>query len=229
MAQLKWEGISDEDRIFLREYDLENKMRHKVAVTGILNSSKLKCDRCGRCCVEPLVFVSKREQARLAEHFGLDTESFGGAYMMDEFHLKRPCPFFVRHNSCLVYHIRPETCRAYPFRVDKPFLYLDPECAIAAAIYGFYQEHKAEIDELAQEAWHRRDEADAIKCREIYTKAGFNWDDRAPIKLLEHNMERERESFPLSLPNEAAAIMPTWCSNVAMEETLREMLNPRSF
>jgi Fe-S-cluster containining protein len=87
----------------------------------------LKCP--GYCCSYPIIVVTSRDLARLAEHFGLseeDTERrfctarHGYKRIMrrkPDKHFRRICQFFdTTARRCGIYEARPAACRAYPGR-----------------------------------------------------------------------------------------------------------------
>lgn len=86
------------------------------------------CSKCpGYCCSYPLIALTRKDVARLAEHFDLSFEAtrtkftkeqHGEKYAMrrkkDE-HFGYICQFFDTENRrCTVYKARPSICRNFP-------------------------------------------------------------------------------------------------------------------
>lgn len=66
------------------------------------------CTSCGMCCDGTMfdhVQVKPDEQTRLAEHFTLHRNATGAVF-------DQPCPH-ARHQRCMIYELRPHTCRTY--------------------------------------------------------------------------------------------------------------------
>ncbi|MHC4936673.1 MAG: YkgJ family cysteine cluster protein [Planctomycetota bacterium] len=79
------------------------------------------CTQCGHCCrIEGYVWMSTEEIARVAEHLGLDVDTFGERYLMrvgKRWSLKEKpnfdCVFW--DEGCTIYPVRPTQCRTFPF------------------------------------------------------------------------------------------------------------------
>jgi Fe-S-cluster containining protein len=93
-----------------------------------------ECQRCGRCCIEiglPYDPESIFKIARFLEltvdqvidkYYGRVSEDENGKYWESEDHKRTPCPFLGPESdnkkTCIIYEMRPEGCRLYPFETD---------------------------------------------------------------------------------------------------------------
>ncbi|TVM33332.1 YkgJ family cysteine cluster protein [Oceanidesulfovibrio marinus] len=81
------------------------------------------CAMCGQCCEgEGGIVLSRKDAARLAEHFGMAVEAFLAQYAMvqgGKHHLasngQGACVFYEKDRGCAVHPARPDVCRAWPF------------------------------------------------------------------------------------------------------------------
>lgn len=90
----------------------------------ILSKENFNCNRrCGKCCKQALVRVSRADIKRI-KNSGHQPEEFlmNDLAMQDRLLLKvdeKGCIFLKKHNdgrySCTIYKDRPKICRQYPF------------------------------------------------------------------------------------------------------------------
>ncbi len=83
------------------------------------------CRTCGLCCQGSRgnVFLSDTEIEELAEHLGIDNETFRAEYTHTDRNgnvqlrekRNKDCILFKRNTGCNAYHYRPLQCRTYPF------------------------------------------------------------------------------------------------------------------
>ena len=146
---------------------------------------------------------------------------------MDESYLKRPCPFLVKRTTCRIYALRPEGCKAYPFHVTRPFLYLDPKCAYSAAIQDFFEQHQTAIEVLAEKIWSQLDEAKYARCRTIYVKAGFDWEDKVANGSLAGAAALDKTRLLHTRPGFVVPEVDTLSVTVQVEEAIRDTLKNR--
>ena len=82
------------------------------------------CRACGECCkIEGFVFLEKWEAERIADFLGIDTYDFTDKYCriverkrlaLKDKEGTNEC-IFLKNNECLIYDVRPEQCKNYPF------------------------------------------------------------------------------------------------------------------
>ncbi|MFA5292933.1 MAG: YkgJ family cysteine cluster protein [Phycisphaerae bacterium] len=87
------------------------------------------CQECGRCCSGPeegVIWISKPEIEKLAEHLKITVSElhkkylrrFGFRISIKENPQTKDCIFLVNINNskgCAVYNVRPMQCRTWPF------------------------------------------------------------------------------------------------------------------
>jgi uncharacterized protein len=102
---------------------------------------KVKCARCGDCCMIPVVPVTHKDVARLAKHTGLpvsklvrfcpssemDYDENSGLWIKFK-SIRRAmvlrkrgderCIFQTPEKTCSAYEARPQTCRTFPYSID---------------------------------------------------------------------------------------------------------------
>lgn len=86
---------------------------------------RFECTQCGDCCrfgPDAVVWVSREEVERIANHLGVDVAAVAARTRRDEGRrtiipdADGICPFLDRQtNACTVYAARPDQCRSYPF------------------------------------------------------------------------------------------------------------------
>src|SRR6056297_2179094 len=88
-----------------------------------------ECEKCGNCCSGPeegYIWVSRHEIGLIAEHLGMSEENFRKKYTkrvglrtsIIEQDLTHDCIFLQEiagKNGCLIYNVRPNQCRTWPF------------------------------------------------------------------------------------------------------------------
>ncbi|HEY2884371.1 MAG TPA: YkgJ family cysteine cluster protein [Rhizomicrobium sp.] len=86
------------------------------------------CAKCpGYCCSYPVIPLTKRDVARIAEHFDLSFEAARRKFTKEDgdeeyamrrkadVHFGKVCRFFdTDKRSCTIYQARPRICRTYP-------------------------------------------------------------------------------------------------------------------
>ena len=95
---------------------------------------KFSCTQCGNCCSGPpgYVWVNAQQRADIAEHLGLDAETFledytqkvGNRYSLIEKSngTDLDCIFLETRNgkrTCSIYEVRPTQCRTWPFWTEN--------------------------------------------------------------------------------------------------------------
>ncbi len=88
-----------------------------------MNEIKFSCKRCGNCCRVPgFVHISKTEGKRIAEFLKLDFLDFKKKYTEWILFVGRVLKgnedsscIFLKDNSCMIYPVRPEQCRTFPY------------------------------------------------------------------------------------------------------------------
>ena len=85
--------------------------------------AEFECRRCGNCCRgDGYVWVDSDAIEQIATFLGLATANFGGRYLrkigprysLVDNH-NGDCIFFEYGQGCLIYPVRPEQCRCFPF------------------------------------------------------------------------------------------------------------------
>jgi len=90
-------------------------------ITGL----HFECAQCGNCCAGPeegVIWVSKPEIEKLAEHLGLTASEvrkkhlkrFGFRYSIRENPVSKDC-VFLTSKGCAIYNVRPAQCKNWPF------------------------------------------------------------------------------------------------------------------
>ncbi len=104
-----------------------------------LTGLAFECQECGRCCAGPAegyVWVTDEEIARIAEHLGMNEETFrkqhvrkvGRRQSLKEVSATKDCCFLAPRSEtgakgCSIYPVRPAQCRTWPFwpsNIDSP-------------------------------------------------------------------------------------------------------------
>ena len=84
-----------------------------------------ECQQCGNCCAGPdegVIWISKSEIEKLAEHLGQTIaevrkkhlKRYGFRYSIKENPLSKDC-VFLTSRGCTIYNARPAQCRNWPF------------------------------------------------------------------------------------------------------------------
>ncbi len=101
---------------------MENEEILAVIIDDFVENPPLECERCGLCCRIPTELdISKREVRALAKHLGVTVSNFRRKFKLRKMSTgmwlmpTAPCPFLEGENGCLIYNLRPATCRHYPF------------------------------------------------------------------------------------------------------------------
>jgi Fe-S-cluster containining protein len=88
-----------------------------------------ECQQCGNCCAGPdegVIWISKPEIEKLAEHLGQTIaevrkkhlKRYGFRYSIKENPCSKDCVFLAELNGsrgCTIYNVRPAQCRNWPF------------------------------------------------------------------------------------------------------------------
>jgi len=82
-----------------------------------------ECQQCGGCCggFPGFVWVTDEEAAAIAEHLGIDVETFHEKYtkrVMSRRTLREVGNYdciMLKNGSCSIYEVRPIQCRTFPF------------------------------------------------------------------------------------------------------------------
>jgi len=88
-----------------------------------------ECQQCGNCCAGPeegVIWITKPEIEKLAEHLGLSVPELHKKYLrtiafrvsIKEDPKTKDCIFLTRANGvvgCAIYNFRPIQCRTWPF------------------------------------------------------------------------------------------------------------------
>ncbi len=105
---------------FLKSGKLDQERFQKI-VKEIM--AKIDCTKCSNCCKILRPALNEQDAGRISNHLALAKEEFISKYAMknneNEFELKQmPRPFLI-DNKCLIYEIRPESCKEYPNLLGK--------------------------------------------------------------------------------------------------------------
>ncbi len=89
---------------------------------------RFECQGSGKCCTSRgtygYVYLTKKDQKRFADFFGLSTAQFlkqycrekdGNVSLIDPPEENGDCLFLENGNRCATYEARPEQCRTWPF------------------------------------------------------------------------------------------------------------------
>jgi hypothetical protein len=122
--------------------------------------AQIDCTQCGNCCRKLYVYLNQADIDRLRKHSQTTSSEvrgqlidYQGAQSNGEwarFH-NRPCNFLIE-NKCIVYELRPDTCRAYPEFIPDFRWQLDdiiPGSAVCPIIYNVVSEFANIIDDLS--------------------------------------------------------------------------------
>ncbi len=83
---------------------------------------RFRCEGCGACCTGApgTIYTNDREVERIADHLGMDRESFIAEYLYpfrDSYSIREHedgrCFFY--DDECTIYRVRPSQCSTYPF------------------------------------------------------------------------------------------------------------------
>lgn len=94
-----------------------------------INGLHFQCQQCGNCCSGPdegVIWITKPEIEKVAEHLGTTPEEFskkclrriGLKSTIKENSQTKDCIFLTRFNGisgCAIYDFRPKQCRTWPF------------------------------------------------------------------------------------------------------------------
>jgi len=87
---------------------------------------EINCLECANCCksISPIIFDKDIE--RMSKHLRMKSSAFIEKYLMidsdkDYVFQDTPCPFLFPDNYCMVYEVRPKSCREYPHTNRKRF------------------------------------------------------------------------------------------------------------
>jgi len=78
----------------------------------------INCMDCGNCCKSLPPIINNTDIARISKYLRLKDSEFRVNYLtIDDEDLvfkKTPCVFLEPDNSCLIYDVRPRSCKEYP-------------------------------------------------------------------------------------------------------------------
>jgi Fe-S-cluster containining protein len=127
-------------------------------------ASKIDCRQCANCCRKLAAVVGHDDIERLARAEGITPEQFERRYLerTDEpgrFLIRqKPCPF-LEGKLCRHYHIRPESCKEFPFLHKPDFttgsrmaLWNLHYCPIVYNVYELLKQQVAELEMLRRDA-----------------------------------------------------------------------------
>ncbi len=86
----------------------------------MLTKKNFVCKRCGECC-KPVVLITKEEinlikAAGFSDFLTLDPIHPENGYVAIKKNDDGYCIFFDKNNKkCIIYRVRPDVCRLYPF------------------------------------------------------------------------------------------------------------------
>ncbi len=98
------------------ESDIDAVVRHlQTQVTKLID-----CTKCANCCKEMGPRLSKPEIKAIAGYLGITQKKVIAHYLKErkdkagEYMVARiPCPF-LKKDRCVIYDVRPQSCRSYP-------------------------------------------------------------------------------------------------------------------
>lgn len=164
----------------------------------------MKCYSCNWCCTIPNAQIDLGEAKTIAKFLGFTNfkkfvrryitynmvmEIIGQKYDFDDFkimrtaHLKAPCSF-LKENKCIIYQIRPKSCRFFPFHTEQPIINAVDKCKMAQEImdelskisFEEAEKFRTPIDDAFEEKSQSipvltpDKESEAIKCAVTYVE-----------------------------------------------------------
>jgi hypothetical protein len=79
----------------------------------------------------------KEEMSNISDFLGISLDGFLKKYTVviteGKPYLKNPCPFY-KNNSCVIYGVRPISCKMFPFQLDIPLVFGVDFCPLAKEI-----------------------------------------------------------------------------------------------
>lgn len=98
-----------------------------------MNSSApkyFKCTQCGKCCRKLGLPYDPDRIHEMAHYLGITIDELiekcygnvtitsGKRFWTRDWRKGRPCPFLKEDNTCGIYSVRPNACRAFPTQTD---------------------------------------------------------------------------------------------------------------
>jgi Fe-S-cluster containining protein len=82
------------------------------------------CAMCGKCCHQANITLRNDDIGRIAEHLKMSDEEFIAEYLYKRdglwlFKKTGGCRFLGNDNKCMIWNVRPEICRDFPYLVAK--------------------------------------------------------------------------------------------------------------
>jgi Fe-S-cluster containining protein len=115
---------------FFRKLKRRRKIPDLVPILKELHEeafSKISCLECANCCrsISPIIY--EKDIDRIARAFRMKPARVTEKYFIkdpegDFVFRDTPCPFLLPENYCLIYDIRPKSCRDYPHTHQKSFI-----------------------------------------------------------------------------------------------------------
>lgn len=157
LEKIKNLGQKNEDENFefrsilkTKDYNKIDTIVHRLYKTI---SEKIDCTKCGNCCKEQCLTITKNEIKRLSEHLKISISEFEKQFIKidedgDKIFAHNPCKF-LKNNQCDIYELRPETCKSYPHLHKKEFITrlfgVINNYSICPIVYNVYEVLKDEL------------------------------------------------------------------------------------
>jgi len=87
---------------------------------------EIDCLKCANCCKNISPIIYEKDIQRIAKHLKMRPAIFTEKYLNvdeegDYVFENTPCPFLKTDNYCMIYEVRPKSCREYPHTDHKNF------------------------------------------------------------------------------------------------------------
>jgi len=87
----------------------------------------IDCLDCANCCKKLPPIINETDAKRIAKYLSLKITDFKIKYVKydedDDMVLNQtPCVFLLQDNKCLIYDVRPKSCREYPHTGNNEFV-----------------------------------------------------------------------------------------------------------
>jgi Fe-S-cluster containining protein len=116
------------------------------------------CKKCGLCCKEQPADLNKKEQQKIEA--GRFTDFLGEIDEIEEFKFIRRkkdggCFFLTKNNECMIYEVRPATCRLVPFTItdwDYERNIIEVELPPESECKGIFEGKTLPVEEMGRAA-----------------------------------------------------------------------------
>lgn len=92
----------------------------KISSLHIEAFKKIDCLKCANCCRNLGPIIKEKDISRISKLFKEKPGKFVNEYLKidedsDYVFKEMPCPFLQEDNLCIIYDMRPDACRKYPY------------------------------------------------------------------------------------------------------------------